>query len=82
MRLEQKIVVDIDNNELKKNNGLKIDLKINLDLKTFFKKINPRIKSKNNYSHWIKNFKVWRDRYPITKSKYFKQKKITIPMFL
>ena len=75
----KKIVVDIDNNELKKNNGLKIDLKINLDLKTFFKKINPRIKSKNNYSHWIKNFKVWRDRYPITKSKYFKQKKNNNP---
>lgn len=71
----KKIVIDIDNNELKKNNGLKIDLKINLDLKIFFEKINPRIKSKNNYNHWIKNFKVWRDRYPITKSKYFKQKK-------
>ena len=32
----KKIVVDIDNNEFKKNNGLKYDLKINLDLKDFF----------------------------------------------
>ena len=34
------------NNEFKKNNGLKVDLKINLDLKIFFKRINPYLKKK------------------------------------
>ena len=42
----KKIVVDIDNNEFKKNNGLKYDLKINLDLKDFFKVILPKLKIK------------------------------------
>ena len=42
----KKIVVDIDNNEFKKNNGLKYDLKINLDLKDFFKIILPKLKIK------------------------------------
>ena len=34
----KKIIIDIDKNEFKKNNGLKIDLKINVDLKNFFNK--------------------------------------------
>ena len=33
----KKIIIDIDSNEFKKNNGLKIDLKINLDLKLSLK---------------------------------------------
>lgn len=70
----KKIVVDIDQNEFKKNNGLKIDLKVNLDLKNFFKKINPYLKKKN-YNAWIHNFKVWKKKYPITKSSYYIQRK-------
>ena len=53
----KKIVVDIDINEFKKTNGLKYDLKINIDLKDFFKKIIPKIKNNKNYSEWIKKFK-------------------------
>ena len=45
----KKIVVDIDDNEFKKSNGLKYDLKINLNLKDLFKTINSKIKDKKNY---------------------------------
>ena len=69
----KKIVVDIDNNEFKKMNGLKYDLKINLDLKEFFKKINPKINSSKNYNEWINMFKLWKDKYPVVQEKYYRQ---------
>ena len=71
----KKIVVDIDDNELKKTNGLKYDLKINLNLKDFFKTINPKIKNKKNYSKWISNFRLWKLKYPIVQQEYFRQTK-------
>ena len=69
----KKIVVDIDENEFKKNNGLKIDLKINLDLKIFLKIAISLIKKKKNYGPWIKKFKEWKKKYPVIKSEYFSQ---------
>ena len=69
----KKIIIDIDKNEFKKNNGLKIDLKINVDLKNFFKKIIPLLKEKKNYSNWIKKINSWKERYPITKPEYYNQ---------
>ena len=74
----KKIVVDIDPNEFKKNNGLKIDLKINIDLKTFFKKIIPLIKKKD-YKNWYNQFHVWKKKYPITKSEYYNHSKKNNP---
>ncbi len=71
----KKIVVDIDDNELKKSNGLKYDLKINLNLKDFFKIINPKIKHKKNYSKWISKFRSWKLKYPIVHKKYYRQTK-------
>ncbi|MDC0354205.1 thiamine pyrophosphate-binding protein [Candidatus Pelagibacter sp.] len=71
----KKIVIDIDDNEFKKNNGLKIDLKINLDLKVFFKKIIPLLKDKKNYGKWIDQFKIWKEKYPVTKPEYYNQAK-------
>ena len=71
----KKIVVDIDDNELKKSNGLKYDLKINLNLKEFFKIINPKIKHKKNYSKWISKFRSWKLKYPIVHKKYYRQTK-------
>lgn len=75
----KKIIIDIDKNEFTKNNGLKIDLKINMDLKSFFKKINPRLKNKKNYDKWIHNFTKLKNKYPITKKSYFNQKKNNNP---
>ena len=71
----KKIVVDIDENEFKKNNGLKIDLKINLNLKIFLKRAISLIKKKKNYGPWIKKFKEWKKKYPVIKSEYFSQAK-------
>ena len=71
----KKIVVDIDDNEFKKTNGLKYDLKINLNLKDFFKTINPKIKNKKNYSKWISNFRLWKQKYPIVQQEYYRQTK-------
>ena len=71
----KKIIVDIDNNEFKKTNGLKYDLKINLNLKDFFKTINPKIKNKKNYSKWISNFRLWKLKYPIVQQEYYRQTK-------
>ena len=71
----KKIVVDIDDNEFKKNNGLKYDLKINLNLKDFFKTINPKIKNKKDYSKWISNFRLWKQKYPIVQQEYYRQTK-------
>lgn len=71
----KKIVVDIDRNEFIKNNGLKYDLKINIDLKEFFKKILPKIKQRKSYSDWIVNLDKWKRKYPIVKENYFRQNK-------
>lgn len=69
----KKIIIDIDLNEFKKNDGLKVDLKINLDLKIFFKKINPYLRKKEKYSKWTNNFNKWKIKYPIVKSSYYNQ---------
>ena len=58
---------------------MKIDLKINLDLESFFKKINYRLKNKKNYDKWIDSFAKLKKKYPITKNSYFNQKKNNNP---
>ena len=71
----KKIVIDIDNNELKKVNGLKYDLKINLNLKDFFKTIIPKIEYNKNYSEWINRFNLWKIKYPVVQEEYYRQNK-------
>ena len=76
----KKIVVDIDKYEFKKNNGLKIDLKINMSLVDFFKNLNPvPVNKKNKYQKWIKNFLIWKKKYPIVKEEYYKQSRDVNP---
>jgi acetolactate synthase-1/2/3 large subunit len=76
----KKIVVDIDKYEFKKNNGLKIDLKINMSLLDFFKNLNPvPVNKKNKYQRWIKNFLIWKKKYPIVKEEYYKQSRDVNP---
>ncbi len=72
----KKIIIDIDENEFKKNNGLNIDLKINTDLRIFFKKILPILKDKRKiYKGWIEKIAYWKKKYPVTLPKYHKQSK-------
>lgn len=70
----KKIVVDIDNHELRRTKGLKIDMKINIDLKNFFSLVNKRIISKTDYKDWASKFIKWQNKYPVCQKKYFNQK--------
>jgi acetolactate synthase-1/2/3 large subunit len=71
----KKIIVDIDSAELNKNNGVKIDLGINEDLRFFFKEINRKIINKKPFTNWVSKFKTWKKKYPICEEKYFLETK-------
>ena len=74
------VAIDIDKNELSKQRGLKIFLKINSDLKDFFKIFNDFFKN-NTYKNlsWINKCNNWKKKYPIVKNEYYKQKKFVNP---
>ena len=72
----KKIVVDIDPYELNRTKGLKIDLKINMDLKDFFSKVNKKIKSKSNFNDWTSQLTKWKKKYPVCEKNYFKENKL------
>ncbi len=72
--------VDIDKNELNKKRGLNINIKINSDLKIFFKLF--KIYQKNlkiNKSNWISRALELKKKYPIIVNSYRKQKKYVNP---
>ena len=76
----KKIIVDVDPAEIKKiDNLLKVDLKINLDLREFFKRIKKLKFKKNNYIKWKNKFKEWKVKYPICKPTYYSQSKKVNP---
>jgi len=76
----KKIIVDVDPAEIKKiDNLLKVDLKINLDLRDFFKRIKKLKFKKKNYIKWKNNFKEWKVKYPICKLTYYAQSKKVNP---
>ncbi len=70
----KKIVVDIDNYEFKKENGIRYDLEINLDLKDFFRIINKKTKSKKKYDNWLDQLQSWKKKYPNVRKEYYKKK--------
>ena len=71
----KKIVVDVDEAELTKNNGVKIDLKINLELNDFFEKIKNLKYSNENYDSWIDKINQWKKEFPVCLPDYFNQSK-------
>ena len=75
------VAVDIDKNELSKQRGLKLYLKINQDLNLFLKIINKRLKIKKNTTqqNWLKKCYDWKLKYPIIKKEYYLQKKFVNP---
>jgi acetolactate synthase-1/2/3 large subunit len=75
------IVVDIDKNELSKERGLKIHLKINEDLSIFLENLNKKIKFYQNLEQkkWLKKCFYWKTKYPIIKKEYYQQKKFVNP---
>ncbi len=81
-RHAKKIVVDVDKYELEKKRGLKIDLKINLHIKDFFreyKKIKRKIIKKDN---WLNKCKNWKKKYPLILKEFYKEKKHVNPYVL
>jgi acetolactate synthase-1/2/3 large subunit len=70
----KKISINIDHNEMNKNNGVEIDLKICCDLKEFLPNINTyKIKTKD-LSNWKNKILVWKEKYPICLSEYYDRK--------
>jgi len=75
----KKIQIDIDPAELNEENGLKIDLKINCDIKEFLNILNNKdVKWQLNHS-WLDKIKELKKKYPIIHKEYFNQKKLVNP---
>ena len=66
-----KIMVDIDENELKKPT-IKIDYPINKDLKFFLSVFKTKLKNQNipDWTNWINKTRGWKKKYPVFQSEY------------
>ena len=72
--------VDIDKNELNKERGLKIDIKINTNLSLFFKLYNNVLKNfKLSKLDWVKQALELKQKYPMVLQKYREQKRYVNP---
>ena len=78
-RNAKKIVVDIDKFELEKKRGLKIDLKVELDVKIFFQEYEKYKKEIINRDEWLLRCTNWKIRYPIILKKFYNLKKYVNP---
>lgn len=75
----KKIQIDIDPAELNEDNGLKIDLKINCDIKEFLNILNNKdVKWQLNQS-WLDKIRKLKKKYPIIQEEYSNQKKLVNP---
>ena len=77
----KKIMVDIDQNELKEENSIKIDLKINSDLNSFFnnKKLLLCLKGFRITKKWTNAIKIWKEKYPVIQKSFYKERNVTNP---
>ena len=78
-RNAKKIVVDIDKYELEKKRGLKIDLKIHLDIKSFLQNYIKYKKNIVSRNEWMLRSNEWKKKYPIISKEFFKEKKSVNP---
>ena len=74
-----KIMVDIDQSEIEKENGLKIDLPININLINFFSGILDEEFKIGNISEWVNRIELWKEKYPICQPEYFDAKDYVDP---
>lgn len=72
----KKVVLDIDEKELYKGRGLKIDVDINFDINDFLENIYEKIDiiTTPDLSGWKNRIRIWKSKYPICLPEYFKQK--------
>ena len=74
------VAVDIDKDELSKERGLKLSLKIKTDLLNFLNLFNSEIKKvKIDKIRWLDKCNDWKSSYPIIKKEYYNQKKFVNP---
>ena len=74
--------IDIDKDELYKNRGLRIKIKVNDSLNNFFNTFKKKSKGlKINKPEWLKKSLLWKKRYPIVLQEYRVQKKYVNPYF-
>jgi len=74
--------VDIDKEELNKDRGLKIKIKINESLSIFFETFNKNAKRlKISKIKWVQQSLLWKKKYPIILQEYRAQKKYINPYF-
>ena len=74
------VAVDIDKDELSKERGLKLSLKIKTDLLNFLNLFNSEIKKvKIDKIRWLDKCNDWKNSYPIIKKEYYNQKKFVNP---
>ena len=75
------VVVDIDKNELSKQRGLKIHLKINQNLNIFLDDLIEQLKEykEDRQRKWLIKCQEWKNKYPIIEKSYYKQKKFVNP---
>lgn len=82
----KKIVVDIDICELKKFKklGMKIDLMVNSDAKDFLRRLNKKIAviRKPDISVWQDRIIEWKERFPICRKEYSKEKDVNPYVFI
>ena len=81
----KKIVIDIDKSELNKFKkfGLKVDLKINQDLKKFCKDfLKLKYQNKFVYNDWYKRINEWKIKYPICLKNYYLERNINPYVFV
>ncbi len=78
-RNAKKIVIDIDKSELNKKRGLKIDHKVNVNVKNFLQDINKISFKKISKPDWNKKCILWKKKYPIVLDRYYKYKDFVNP---
>lgn len=69
----KKVLIDIDQEELNKDNGMTIDIKIHSDLKRFLVLLETAQFEKKDLSEWKKRINGWKKKYPICEQRYYEQ---------
>jgi len=70
----KKVMVDIDEAELDKKNKMKLDVKVNCEIKTFLKAMNAARIETAGIEPWLKRIRDWKSRYPVCLESYYRQK--------
>ncbi|MEK7630420.1 MAG: thiamine pyrophosphate-binding protein [Patescibacteria group bacterium] len=75
-REAKRVMVDVDNAEIKKRRGYKADVEICSDAKDFLRTTNTLLKdfSGQDITDWVGRTRVWKKAYPAVLPAYYKQK--------